>query len=152
MKKYQFKFKKIWKIKKFKEDIKKNDFQKAKSDLERKANELQSLKNELEAQKRRFITLNQKGTKAAEIAIHGTYINDLIKDIKIKKHELNYIAKLVNEKQKQLSKAIKERKVYDKLNERHYDKFKEETKRVYQKRLDNNAIISYSQKGRGING
>lgn len=138
----------MWKIKKINEDIKKNDFQKAKSELERKDKELKLLKNELETQIDNFISSNQKWTKAADIAILGNYINNITQNIDTKKLELNNIAKSVNEKQQQLSKAIKERKVYDKLNERYYDKYKEEANKVYQKKLDNNAMVSYSFKDR----
>ncbi len=138
----------MWKIKKFNEDIKKNDFQKAKSELERKDKELKLLKNELETQIGNFTSSNQKWIKAADIAILGNYINNITQNINTKKLELNNIAKSVNEKQQQLSKAIKERKVYDKLNERHYDKFREEVNKVYQKKLDNDAMVSYSYKDR----
>jgi len=148
LKKYEFNLERVWKVKKIYEDIKKNEFHKAKSYLEKKEQELKTLQEKLELEIV-YYTCPSKGQSAPILGLSRNYINTIIKKIDFKKDECDDARDLLKEKRQQLINAVKERKTYDKLNEKRYEEYKEMVKKENQKKLDDNAMIVFTLDNRG---
>jgi len=116
---YRFRFQSILNIKHQKENSLKNELGKAIRALEKEKDELRSLKLQREKHLSEFNETCKK-SPAGKLALYNSYISLLNEYIREQKESVNNAAKNVDIARGNLYNAAKERKMFSRLNEKHY--------------------------------
>ena len=141
MAKFIFKLQSVLNLRKQKEDNIKNELGIAIQRLEQEKRSLSELENTLDATVREFNEKTRK-TTVHELIEYNEYLSLLNSRIKSQKDNVNNAAQYVDKVREELVKAVKDRKILEKLKERHYEEFLLEQKKLEQK--TNDEIVSYN--------
>lgn len=141
MAKFIFKLQSVLNLRKQKEDNIKNELGIAIQRLEQEKRRLSELENTLDATVREFNEKTRK-TTVHELIEYNEYLSLLNSRIKSQKDNVNNAAQYVDKVREELVKAVKDRKMLEKLKERHYEEFLLEQKKLEQK--TNDEIVSYN--------
>ncbi|HOA55435.1 MAG: flagellar export protein FliJ [Acetivibrionales bacterium] len=141
MAKFIFKLQSVLNLRKQKEDNIKNELGIAIQRLEQEKRRLSELENTLDATVREFNEKTRK-TTVHELIEYNEYLSLLNSRIKSQKDNVNNAAQYVDKVREELVKAVKDRKILEKLKERHYEEFLLEQKKLEQK--TNDEIVSYN--------
>lgn len=141
MAKFIFKLQSVLNLRKQKEDNIKNELGIAIQRLEQEKRRLSELENTLDATVREFNEKTRK-TTVHELIEYNEYLSLLNSRIKSQKDNVNNAAQYVDKVREELVKAVKDRKILEKLKERHYEEFLLERKKLEQK--TNDEIVSYN--------
>lgn len=141
MAKFIFKLQSVLNLRKQKEDNIKNELGIAIQRLEQEKRRLSELENTLDATVREFNEKTRK-TTVHELIEYNEYLSLLNSRIKSQKDNINNAAQYVDKVREELVKAVKDRKILEKLKERHYEEFLLEQKKLEQK--TNDEIVSYN--------
>jgi len=125
------------------EDNLKNELGKAIQLLELEKQKLSQLENELDGLVDEFNKKTKKTTVRKLIEVKE-YLSLLDSKIKQQKENVNSAMLNVDKIREELLKAVKERKILEKLRERKYEEYLLEQKRLEQK--TNDEIVSYNHK------
>lgn len=148
MKSFKFRLQQVLKTKGYIEDIKRNEFQKARSELDNKINALNSLVKEQDEGFDNFVYMKQRGTRAIDLVLSNNYLLSLSQSINIKKREAEIASKGLEKKRLELIEAVKEKKALDKLYVKQFERYKEEILKANQKAADDRTLVSFSFKNR----
>lgn len=143
MAKFSFRLQSVLNLKNQQEDNLKNELGKALRRLDNEKHKLAQLKSsliDLEAQ------FNEKAKKSDvyKLIKFNEYLSLLTSKIKLQKEKVNCAALNVDKVREELVKAVKERKILDKLKEKKKEEYFQEQKRSEQK--TNDEIVSYNRK------
>lgn len=141
MAKFIFKLQSVLNLRRQKEDNIKNELGIAIQRLEKEKRSLSELENTLDATVREFNEKTRK-TTVHELIEYNEYLSLLNSRIKSQKDNVNNAAQYVDKVREELVKAVKDRKILEKLKERHYEEFLLEQKKLEQK--TNDEIVSYN--------
>ncbi len=141
MAKFIFKLQSVLNLRKQKEDNIKNELGIAIQRLEQEKRRLSELENTLDATVREFNEKTRK-TTVHELIEYNEYLSLLNSRIKSQKDNVNNAAQYVDKVREELVKAVKDRKILEKLKERHYEEFLLKQKKLEQK--TNDEIVSYN--------
>ena len=83
---------------------------------------------------------------SAELQVYGRYLYRLKREAVMAQELLAGLEKNRDEKRQDLMEAARERKIYEKLKERHRDRYRREAIRAATKETDEVGINSYRQK------
>jgi len=148
MAKFIFKLQSVLNLRKQKEDSIKNELAVAIRKLEAERRKLFELENTLEDSVREF---NEKAKKTTvhELIEFNEYLSLLNSRIKSQKENVNNAAKYVDKVREELVKAMKDRKILEKLKDRQYEEFLLERKRLEQKTNDEIVSFNYNDSNTG---
>lgn len=141
MAKFIFKLQSVLNLRKQKEDSIKNELANATRKLEAEKRKLSELETMLEDTVREFNEKTKK-TTVHELIEFNEYLSLLNSRIKTQKENVNNAAQYVDKVREELVKAVKERKILEKLRERQFEEFLLEQKKLEQK--TNDEIVSYN--------
>lgn len=127
------------------EDNLKNELGKAIQQLEAEKRKLSELENELDGLVDEFNKKTKKTTVRKLIEVKE-YLSLLDSKIKRQKENVNSAMLNVDKIREELLKAVKERKILEKLRDRKYEEYLLEQKRLEQK--TNDEIVSYNRNER----
>lgn len=143
MAKFSFRLQPVLNLKNQQEDNLKNELGKALRRLDNEKHKLAQLKSsliDLEAQ------FNEKVKKSDvyKLVKFNEYLSLITSKIKLQKEKVNCAALNVDKVREELVKAVKERKILDKLKEKKKEEYFQEQKWFEQK--TNDEIVSYNRK------
>jgi flagellar FliJ protein len=141
MAKFIFKLQSILNLSKQKEDSLKNELANAMRRLEAEKRKLASLEYTLDETVREFNEKTKK-TTVHELIEFNEYLSILNSRIKAQKENVNNAAQYVDKVREELVKAMKDRKIMDKLKDKQFEEFLLEQKQLEQK--TNDEIVSYN--------
>ncbi|HOQ06578.1 MAG TPA: flagellar export protein FliJ [Clostridiales bacterium] len=141
MAKFIFKMQSVLNIRKQKEDSIKNELADAMRKLEAEKRKLAELEDRLENTVREFNEKTKKST-VHELIEFNEYLSVLNSRIRSQKENVNIAAQYVDKVREELVKAMKDRKILEKLKDRQYEQFLMEQKKLEQK--TNDEIVSYN--------
>jgi len=141
MAKFIFKMQSVLNIRKQKEDSIKNELADAMRKLEAEKRKLAELEDRLENTVREFNEKTKKST-VHELIEFNEYLSVLNSRIRSQKENVNIVAQYVDKVREELVKAMKDRKILEKLKDRQYEQFLMEQKKLEQK--TNDEIVSYN--------
>jgi flagellar FliJ protein len=141
MAKFIFKLQSILNLRKQKEDSVKNELANAMRRLEAEKRKLASLEYTLDETVREFNEKTKK-TTVHELIEFNEYLSILNSRIKAQKENVNNAAQYVDKVREELVKAMKDRKIMDKLKDKQFEEFLLEQKQLEQK--TNDEIVSYN--------
>jgi len=148
MAKFIFKLQSVLNLRKQKEDSIKNELAAAMRKLEAEKRKLSELENALEDTVREFNKKAKKATVHELIKFNG-YLSLLNSRIKSQKENVNNAAKYVDKVREELVKAMKDRKILEKLKDRQYEDFLLEQKKLEQKTNDEIVSFNYNDSNTG---
>lgn len=148
MAKFIFKFQSVLNLRKQKEDSIKNELANATRKLEAEKRKLSELETMLEDTVREFNEKTKK-TTVHELIEFNEYLSLLNSRIKTQKENVNNAAQYVDKVREELVKAVKERKILEKLRERQFEEFLLEQKKLEQKTNDEIVSYNYNENGSG---
>ena len=122
MAKFIFKLQSVLNLRKQKEDSIKNELANATRKLEAEKRKLSELETMLEDTVREFNEKTKK-TTVHELIEFNEYLSLLNSRIKTQKENVNNAAQYVDTVREELVKAVKERKILEKLRERQFEEF-----------------------------
>lgn len=139
--KFKFKMERVLNYKETIEDHKKNEFGTAQENLnneEKKLNDITQYKENLKTEK----NLSANSTNAGNLAMYHNYINEL--EFKIKSQEKIVVKsqKEVEEAKEEMVDAVREKKMFEKLKEKEYEKHLYETQKKEEEVID--TIVTYN--------
>ncbi len=140
MAKFKFQLQTVLNIKNQQEDNLKNELGKAVQKLEKEKSELHRLNF---VKDRHIMEFNEKSRKTTveKLKEYNAYISLLTSKIKRQKENVNYASQNVDKVREELIKAVKERKILDKLKEKKYEEYMLESSREELK--SNDEVVSY---------
>jgi flagellar FliJ protein len=141
MAKFVFKLQSVLNLRKQKEDSIKNELANAMKKLEAEKRKLSELETMLEDTVREFNEKTKK-TTVHKLIEFNEYLSLLNSRIKEQKENVNNAVQYVDKVREELVKAVKERKILEKLRERQFEEFLLEQKKLEQK--TNDEIVSYN--------
>lgn len=148
MAKFIFKLQSVLNLRKQKEDSIKNELANATRKLEAEKRKLSELETMLEDTVREFNERTKK-TTVHELIEFNEYLSLLNSRIKTQKENVNNAAQYVDKVREELVKAVKERKILEKLRERQFEEFLLEQKKLEQKTNDEIVSYNYNENGSG---
>ncbi|NMA34211.1 MAG: flagellar export protein FliJ [Clostridiaceae bacterium] len=148
MAKFIFKLQSVLNLRKQKEDSIKNELANATRKLEAEKRKLSELETMLEDTVREFNEKTKK-TTVHELIEFNEYLSLLNSRIKTQKENVNNAAQYVDKVREELVKAVKERKILEKLRERQFEEFLLEQKKLEQKTNDEIVSYNYNENGSG---
>lgn len=148
--KFKFSLQKILEHRKTQEDVAQRDLQEALYNLQTEINKLEKLKQDLaDCYPKRFSIQTGTSPKAiADLVSIDEYMKGQALRIEVQMTKVKSCEKLVEERREILRQRAVEYKIIDKLKEKKFIAFKEETSRQEQKEFDDLAII---RRGRNKN-
>jgi len=146
MKKFQFKFETVLKVKENKEQELKKELLKLialKTEQEMMLNDINLEKKRISQEK-----LNNKSEllNIQSYIFYENYINSLRRQITSIEKVIKELEKRADDKREEVIEASKEKKIFEKLKERHYENFKKLVIQNEQKVLDEIAIGKFNRK------
>lgn len=144
MAQFNFRLQSVLNVKTQQEENLKNEMGKAIQKLEAEKCELAGLER---ASDDHIAEFNEKAKKSTvhKLIEFNEYLSLLTSKIKLQKENVNHAALNVDKVREELVKAVKDRKILDKLKEKKQEEFLQEQNRLEQK--TNDEIVSYKQNG-----
>lgn len=145
MKKFSFKFETVLRVKEKKEE----ELKRALMRLQALRIEQEQLLEKIDNEKRRVY-----GAKAAEkqggvdimsLVNYEAYLNNLRRKISAAEKKIKELEKKADDKRVEVIEASKEKKIFEKLKEKHFSEFKKTIVSNEQKQLDEIAVNKYNR-------
>jgi flagellar FliJ protein len=152
MAKFKFQLQTLLNIRNQQEENLKNELGKAVQRLEKEKAELHRLNF---SKDRLIMEFNEKSRKTTveRLKEYNAYISVLSEKIKYQKENVNSASKNVDKVREELIKAVKDRKILDKLKEKKYDEYLIEENREELKSTDETASYKHFENDTGdVNG
>jgi len=141
MARFIFKLQSVLDLRKQKEDSVKNELAAAMRKLQAEERKLSELENKQDDTVREFNEKTRK-TTVHELVEFNEYLSVLNSRIRTQKENVNIAAQYVDKVREELVKAMKDRKILEKLKDRQYEEFLLDQKKLEQK--TNDEIVSYN--------
>lgn len=143
MAKFTFRLEAVLNVKRQREENIKNELGKAMQKLETEKRKLARLENSMEEIISEF-NLKTKKTTVHKLIEFNEYLSLLKSNIRQQKETVNKAVLYVDKIREELVKAVKERKILEKLKEKKHEEYLTEQKKLEQK--TNDEIVSYKHK------
>ena len=140
MKKFKFRFESVLKYKKILEEQKQIALAKHINKISECKQNIENLINEIAIQGNNLKEQTNKGIRADEIIMFQDYINKLLNDKKNNEFNLQKLESEKVKKQEELTEAMKERKIYDKLKEKDFEQYTIDLRKEEAKQIDETVI------------
>lgn len=145
MGKFSFRLQSLLNVKRQMEDSLKNELGKAIRKLEEEKDELKGMENAREECIDGFNSGTSRGITVEKILEYNAYLALLNEKIARQKEYVNSLQKNVDKIRENLLKVMQERKMLDKLKERKYQNYLDESKREEQRLQDEVAGYKYER-------
>jgi len=146
MKKFQFKFETVLKVKERKEEQLKRELmyiQKLKIEQEQILEKIGAERKKMHEQKGRE---KQGGTDISTLIYYEAYLNSLRAQIARTEKRIKEFTEKADEKRVEVVEASREKKIFENLKDRHFSVFKKAVLSNEQKQLDEMAVNKYNRK------
>ena len=150
MKKFSFKFETVLRVKEKKEEELKRELmrlQALKIEQEHLHERIDRERNQVHAEKGRE---KEAGIDIMRLVYYETYLNNLRKKIHATEMKIKEFGKMADDKRDEVIQASKEKKIFEKLKEKHFNEFKKTIISNEQKQLDEVAINKYNRNEQNI--
>lgn len=144
---FKFRLQKILDLKEKEEDSKKNEVAKVLKEITEMENKIEKYKEDRLYYMHKREELNQQGCSVQDIMDINIYIQYLEDAIKKAYKELEKLKVLLKKKQNEYLEIRKERKSYDKLKEKHLERYKIDEAKKEEKVID--GIVTFANRKRG---
>ncbi|NMA87259.1 MAG: flagellar export protein FliJ [Tissierellia bacterium] len=137
---FNFRLERVLNFKENMEEIKKAEYGSARQKLNKEEDKLENFnyhKNNIKDEK----DLLTAKTKAGNLAMYNDYILDLDKKIKVQKDVVNKTELELEKAKEEMINAVQEKKTFEKLKEKEYEKYLYQIKKTEEKQLD--TIVNY---------
>lgn len=137
---FNFRLERVLNFKENMEEIKKAEYGSARQKLNKEEDKLENFnyhKNNIKDEKD-LLTVK---TKAGNLAMYNDYILDLDKKIKVQKDVVNKTELELEKAKEEMINAVQEKKTFEKLKEKEYEKYLYQIKKTEEKQLD--TIVNY---------
>ncbi len=152
VKKFKFRLQKFLDLKLKEEDEQKRAFTNALNRLRQEEKKLEDLIALRERKKQEMRMKMEMGDMDAfEMQMYANYIEALKHKIKAQREAVKRAEKMVEMEKEKLMKVMAERKAFEKLKEKHYQRFLEEQEAEERKLIDELATIKFARKLREEN-
>ena len=133
-------------IKRWKEDEAKQQFAHFLRELVLEEKRLQGLEEKYKEAEKNFESVSNKSVEISEIRKLNRYLEHLVERIRYQKKVIALKESQVEEARKLLQEASKEKKTFERLDEKQKDSFNKSERRKEQIRIDENAVIRHARK------
>lgn len=144
---FKFRLQKILDLKEKQEDSKKNEVAKVLRQISDEKNILEEHKGDRKVQLMKREDLNSEGCSVNEILDINIYIKYIDTKIEESVNNIKELEILLKQKQDEYIEVRKERKSYDKLKEKHLERYNQEEAKKEEKIID--GIVTYANRKRG---
>ncbi len=145
MKKFSFKFETVLRVKEKKEEELKRELMR----LQALRIEQEQLLEKIDNEKRRAYgekaREKQGGIDIMSLVYYEAYLNNLRKKISATEKKIKELEKKADDKRVEVIEASKEKKIFEKLKEKHFSEFKKMVVSNEQKQLDEIAVNKYNR-------
>ncbi len=146
-KKFKFKLQKFLDMKRQEEEDQKKVFAEAMKRLQREQEKLQQLINLREYKKQEMkMKMLQGALDAFEMRMYAEYIEALKHKIQEQREVVRKAEEILDKEREKLKQIMAERKAFEKLKERAYEKFLQEQELEERKLIDELATIKFARK------
>jgi flagellar protein FliJ len=135
-KKFKFELQSVLDLKTFKEDLLRQDLAKLLRELNGQKEKIAALEIEYAASKGKLNEILLSSPDINKLSFYREYLNLIGKKIGDEKRILKVMQEVISEKRKELERALKEKKVMDKLKDRKLHEYTKEINSWEQKYID----------------
>lgn len=146
MKKFQFKLETVLKVKEKKEEQLKRELMKLQAMKIEQEQILKLIEQEKNGAMKDKAREKGAGTDIMSIVLFEKYLNSLRLQISITEKNIKELENLSDEKRTEVVEASREKKIFEKLKEKHRDIFNKIVENNEQKQLDEIAVSKYNRK------
>jgi flagellar FliJ protein len=141
-----FKFEAVLSQRQYREESARKVFADASRELNRAKQVLGEMHNNRERYRRALCHKQARGGSASEIILYSRYLGRLDSDIRDQQQQVAMLAEARADRRRELMTALKDRKVIEKLKERHLADQEKEEREMEQKILNDAAISRYQRR------
>lgn len=142
---FEFKLQSVLNAKKAKEEEMLVEYRNFLQEIKREKQALKEMRKEREMMIDKLRKDQNRPISTDEIAISYTFIEQFGKKIKEKEEQIEAIKSLAEKKRQTLISVMKERKILEKLKEKHFKEFKQQVKLKEKIFFDESAILRFAR-------